>query len=240
MIIKSKENPTYKLLNKLRSKKYRDKENSYIIESKKLVDEAISSSADIDFIFLREDVSYNKDIKTQTFEKNLFEKLTLLKNSDGIAAKLFKNKEKPVKSDKILLLDNLNDPGNLGTIIRSAEAFGFTDIILYGNCCDIYNEKTLRASMGSIFRINITSKNLDQIKELKKTYKILSADMAGSDIKSYNDYEEKIILAIGNEANGLSQEIRDLTDIFLKISMKGLIESLNAAIAASIMMNMLS
>ena len=64
--------------------------------------------------------------------------------------------------------------------------------------------------------------------------------MAGSDIKSYNDYEEKIILAIGNEANGLSQEIRDLTDIFLKISMKGLIESLNAAIAASIMMNMLS
>ena len=94
--------------------------------------------------------------------------------------------------------------------------------------------------MGSIFRINITSKNLDQIKELKKTYKILSADMAGSDIKSYNDYEEKIILAIGNEANGLSQEIRDLTDIFLKISMKGLIESLNAAIAASIMMNMLS
>lgn len=137
------------------------------------------------------------------------------------------------------MLDQINDPGNMGTIIRSAEAFGFSDIILLANTCDIYNEKTLRASMGSIFRLNFVYKNMDDVKNLKEKYKIVSADMSGYDINEFKS-DEDLILAIGNEANGLSDEVRNLTDIFVKIPMQGKIESLNAAIAASIIMNKLS
>ena len=127
----------------------------------------------------------------------------------------------------------------MGTIIRSAEAFGFNDIILMPETVDIYNEKTLRASMGSIFRLNIVQRSIEDISQLKKSYKLLAADMKGYDINEY-EIKENLILAIGNEANGLSKEIRNLTDDFVKIPMKGQIESLNAAIAASILMNNLS
>ena len=127
----------------------------------------------------------------------------------------------------------------MGTIIRSAEAFGFNDILLAPHTVDIYNEKTLRASMGSIFRLNIKQTSYDDIALLKKSYKLVAADMSGYDINTCK-IDEDIILVIGNEANGLSDKVKSMTDIFVKIPMKGKIESLNAAIAASILMNILS
>lgn len=238
MIIKSVSNQNYKLINKLKNKKYREKENLFIIESRKLVDEAISSSANIDFIFLRSDVSYETDFESLVFDKALFNKLTMLKSSDGIGAVVRKPAPKKIKSKKVLLLDSINDPGNIGTMIRSAEAFGFNDIILSPDCVDIYNEKALRASMGSVFRLNIVKLTYDEIADFKTGYKFLAADMAGLDIREY-ERDSNIILAIGNEANGLGEEIRSLTDTFVKIPMEGAIESLNAAIAASIIMNRL-
>ena len=150
-----------------------------------------------------------------------------------------KNKAEDLSSDRVLLLDHISDPGNMGTIIRSAEAFGFSDIILTKGCVDIYNEKCLRASMGSVFRVNIIELNLEEISKLKENYRFLSSHMEGIDVRKYDSSNDSIILAIGNEANGLSEDIRRLTDDFIKISMQGEIESLNAAIAASIMMNTL-
>lgn len=238
MIIESKENKNFKLINKLRQKKFRDRENLYVIESKKLVDEAISSSANIGFIFLREGVRYESDYKTHIFSENIFDKLTLMKSPDGIGAVVKKDKKKPIKSTRVLLLDRINDPGNIGTMVRSAEAFGFNDIILTPGTVDCYNEKSLRASMGSIFRLNIVNLGKEEIKDLEKSYKIISADMKGIDIRDYKA-KDNIILAIGNEANGLSQYIRKLTDDYVKIPMEGEIESLNAAIASSIIMNRL-
>ena len=239
MVITSTDNQKYKYISKLKQKKFRDKESSFIIESRKLVEEAISS-ADIDFIFLSED---NRDYESRhekiVFSNKLFNKLTGMVNSDGFGAVIKKPKSKDLSSDRVLLLDKLNDPGNMGTIIRSAEAFGFNDIILSPGTVDIYNEKTLRASMGSIFRLNFLYKDYNQIKILKSAYKIVAADMSGYDINE-SQFDEKIILAIGNEANGLTDDIRNLTDSFIKIPMKGQIESLNAAIAASIIMNKLS
>ena len=238
MIIKSVSNQNYKLINKLKNKKYREKENLFIIESRKLVDEAISSSANIDFIFLRSDVSYETNLKSLVFDKALFNKLTMLKSSDGIGAVIRKPVPKKISSKKLLLLDSINDPGNIGTMIRSAEAFGFNDIILSPDCVDIYNEKALRASMGSVFRLNIVKLTYDEIANFKDSYKFLAADMSGLDIREYKS-DSNIILAIGNEANGLGKEVRSLTDTFVKIPMEGDIESLNAAIAASIIMNRL-
>lgn len=238
MIIESVSNQNFKFLNKLKMKKYRDKENSFIIESKKLVDEAIASSAKVDFIFLKEGVSYETSHKTLIFCESLFTKISSMTSPDGIGAVIKKKDSVDISSAKILLLDGINDPGNLGTMIRSAEAFGFKDVILMPGTADVYNEKTLRASMGSIFRLNILNKTYDDIKKLKSCYRILSADMDGLDIRNYKK-DSKIIIAIGNEANGLSQEMREITDDFIKIPMEGEIESLNAAIAASIIMNRL-
>ncbi|MDO5047784.1 MAG: RNA methyltransferase [Anaerococcus sp.] len=240
MIINSQQNSKFKLINKLKQKKYRDKTNSFVIESRKLVDEAISSSANIDFIFLKDGLTIKEGFDKIYLEEGLFDKASSLQSPDGYGAVVKKREPSKITSKRVLLLDKINDPGNMGTMIRSAEAFGFKDIILSPFSVDIYNPKTLRASMGSIFRINIVEKTYEEISRLKKDYKILSSDMAGKDLKKYNIGDEKIILAIGNESNGLSKDLRDITDDFIKISMQGKIESLNAAIAASIMMNTLS
>ena len=238
MVIESTSNKNYKYISKLKNKKYRDAESSFIVESRKLVEEAISS-ADIDFIFLSENnASYRTNYQKLVLSESLFNKLSSFKNPDGFGAVVKKKSSDKTTNSKVLLLDHLNDPGNMGTIVRSAEAFGFSDIIITPGTVDIYNEKTLRASMGSIFRLNIKECNIDELHKLKNTYKIVAADMSGYDINKCK-IDDNLILAIGNEANGLSEDIRNLTDIFVKIPMQGKIESLNAAIAASILMNKL-
>ncbi len=239
MVISSTDNQKYKFISKLKQKKFRDKENTFIIESKKLVEEALSS-ADVDFIFLSEDnIDYKTDKQKVIFSNALFEKLTGMVSTDGFGAVVKKKESKPLSSARVLLLDQINDPGNMGTIIRSCEAFGYNDVILTSGTVDIYNEKTLRASMGSIFRLNFIYMSYEEIKTLKNSYKMVAADMSGYDINEC-EINEDLILAIGNEANGLSDDIRSLTDTFVKIPMQGQIESLNAAIAASIIMNKLS
>lgn len=235
MIINSESNEKYKYLNKLKKKKYRKKFNSFIVESIKIV-EQIPDDFECEFVFVNEDMKdYKTDFKKIVFSNRLFDKLSLLENPEGVSALLKIKKEKEISSDKILLLDHMQDPGNLGTIIRSAEAFSFKDIILVNNCVDLYNEKTIRASMGSIFRLNFLELNIDDLKNFKD-YKLILADMNGKSVDYYKSCD-KIILAIGNEANGISKSLRDLSNDFVSIKMDGKIESLNAAIAASILMN---
>lgn len=235
MIIKSESNEKYKYLNKLKKKKYRKKFNSFIVESIKIV-EQIPEDFECEFVFVNEDMKdYKTDFKKIVFSNKLFDKLSLLENPEGVSALLKIKKEKAISSDKILLLDHMQDPGNLGTIIRSAEAFSFKDIILVNNCVDLYNEKTIRASMGSIFRLNFLELNIDDLKKFKD-YKLILADMNGKSVDYYKSCD-KIILAIGNEANGISKSLKDLSNDFVSIKMDGKIESLNAAIAASILMN---
>lgn len=235
MIIKSESNEKYKYLNKLKKKKYRKKFNSFIVESIKIV-EQIPDDIECEFVFVNEDMKdYETNFKKIVFSNKLFDKLSLLENPEGVSALLKIKKAKEISSDKILLLDHMQDPGNLGTIIRSAEAFSFKDIILVNNCVDLYNEKTIRASMGSIFRLNFLELNIDDLKNFKD-YKLILADMNGKSVDYYKSCD-KIILAIGNEANGISKSLKDLSNDFVSIKMDGKIESLNAAIAASILMN---
>ena len=235
MIIKSESNEKYKYLNKLKKKKDRKKFNSFIVESIKIV-EQIPDDFECEFVFVNEDMKdYETDFKKIVFSNKLFDKLSLLENPEGVSALLKIKKAKEISSDKILLLDHMQDPGNLGTIIRSAEAFSFKDIILVNNCVDLYNEKTIRASMGSIFRLNFLELNIDDLKNFKD-YKLILADMNGKSVDYYKSCD-KIILAIGNEANGISKSLKDLSNDFVSIKMDGKIESLNAAIAASILMN---
>lgn len=159
------------------------------------------------------------------------------KDSYGQDPDLIKNEKK-----KLLILDDVRDPGNIGTMIRTAEACGAAGVILSPGCADIYNPKVTRSTMGSIFRVPIVTCGLKEtIEELIK----LGVEVYGSSLDSALDYRKisygsKIAFVIGNEANGISKEILSITTENVKIPMKGKVESLNAAISAAVLMFNLS
>ncbi|MFU0826130.1 MAG: SpoU-sub-bind domain-containing protein [Lachnoclostridium sp.] len=139
----------------------------------------------------------------------------------------------------LLLLEDIRDPGNLGTIVRTAEGAGITGIILTKTSVDMYNPKVVRSTMGSIYRMPFVyvedfKGTLCQIK--KKNIAIYAAHLKGEKAYDEIDYKDKCGILIGNEANGLSDEIAALADVYIKIPMSGSVESLNAAIAAAILM----
>lgn len=233
-IIKSTNNSLIKHIKKLSNKRNRKKHNQYIIESRKMIEEAIKSNQDIENIIIRDDVEDIFD-KSTIVEKKLFNNLSNLSTPDGYMAIINKKIEDNL-SDKILILDNLQDPGNLGTLIRSCEAFGFNTIISI-NSVDFYNEKVLRSTMGSIFRLNLIEEDYKFLDTLKD-YNFYTADMSGKDYRKVN-YSQKICLVIGNEGNGISQDIKNREYNTIKIPMQGDVESLNAAVSGSILMSYL-
>lgn len=181
--IESKNNQLIKLVQSLKLKKYRDKHKLFIIEGIKLLEEAISLDFDISFIIIKEDFHRKnefKDFETYVVSDSIFKSLTAQKNPEGIIGVLKLNEKKySYLSDRLLIIDGLKDPGNMGTIIRSAEAFGFNQIILVNNCVDVYNSKTIRASMGSIFRTDILKKDIEYLKTLKKEGYIMISGTKG-------------------------------------------------------------
>jgi len=156
-------------------------------------------------------------------------------SSTKVIAVCYELEEKEVNGN-VIILDNLQDPGNLGTIIRSAVAFNFDTIVLSDNSVDLYNPKVIRASEGMIFNINIKRCNLKEfIPTLKNDYTLITTDVnGGKDIR--NIKYQNIALVIGNEGNGVSQEIADLCGEKVYIKMNNNCESLNAGVCASILM----
>lgn len=139
----------------------------------------------------------------------------------------------------VLVLDNLQDPGNLGTIVRAAEAAGVTGILMSRDCVDIYNPKTIRSTMGSVFRVPFAYSDdlAGSIRKLKeKKIKCYAAHLEGACAYDKADYRGSSAVLIGNEGNGLRKEIAGCADQFVKIPMCGQVESLNAAVAASVLM----
>ncbi|MFM1538457.1 TrmH family RNA methyltransferase [Helcococcus bovis] len=221
-----------KEIKKLRQKKYRQKLNKFIIESKKLILEAISSGYEIENIFVVEGKSSLFDDEIYVSEK-LFDAITSMVNPDGYLA-IVKIKKNKLLTDKVLILDNIQDPGNMGTLIRSAEAFGFNTIVSI-NSVDFYNEKVLRATMGSGFRLNLIDTNYKFLENMKD-YTIYIADMDGYDYRK-SIPSKKIAIVIGNEGNGISDNILSFNHELIKIPMLGKIESLNAGVSGSILMS---
>lgn len=238
-LLVSSENKFIKNIRKLRNKKYRTQQKQYVIESRKMILEAIKSSASIDYILLSEDIDESfEDFDVKYVSSSIFKELSSLTTSDGYMAVINQKVYESSPSDRVILLDRIQDPGNLGTIIRSAEAFGFESIYLYQSV-DAYNDKTLRASMGSIFRTNILNIDKTQIEELKKSHSFYIADMDGVDYR-IEEYPEKLALIIGNEANGVGDILSLMADKTIRIPMTSDIESLNAAISASLIMSEIS
>ena len=162
-IVTSPSNDLIKKVNKLRKKKYRKEYSSFVIESKKLIEEAFLSGLEVEGVLIRSDKDPLNYSANYTFiEEYLFNKISSLVTPDGYMA-IVKMKETALITDRILVLDKIQDPGNMGTLIRSAEAFAF-DTIISISSVDFYNEKVLRSSMGSIFRLNLHEKSYDFLK----------------------------------------------------------------------------
>lgn len=239
MIITSLENNKIKEIAKLNKKKYRDLTGKFIVEGEHLILEAINSGS-LEEIFMLEDCSLSFDAPTTYVSLEVMSKLSELDTPSNVIGICRKNDNKEIIGKKILILDELQDPGNLGTIVRSAVAFNIDTIVLTENTVDLYNPKVIRATQGMIFHTNIVSLNGEAaIKKIKsKNIKVYGTDVNnGVDARSLsNTDKESFALIMGNEGNGVRDNIKSLCDKNLYIDMNKNVESLNVAIATSILL----
>ena len=234
-IITSLQNNKIKELNKLNEKKYRDETNLFLVEGDHLVNEAYKTNQLVEVLAT---TSFNEelDIPIMYISDDVMKKLSNMVSPSNVIGVC--KKFKPIGYGKrILILDNLQDPGNLGTIIRSASSFNFDTIVLGETSVDLYNDKVIRASEGMIFHTNVIRCNIvNFVKELKENnYDIYTTDVNGGDIVSELEYQTKVAIIIGSEGTGVGS-VKELADKKIYIPMNKKCESLNASVAASIIM----
>lgn len=235
-IISSLDNKKIKNYSKLLQKKYRDLDNLFIVEGEHLVKEASASKVLVEIIMC-EDYEIDIDVPITYVTYEVIKKLSNTLNPQkvmGICRKL-DNKE---IGNKVLILDDIQDPGNLGTIIRSSVAFNIDTIILSNNSVDLYNDKVIRASEGMIFKINIIRDDITTIVNKLKTdnYLIYGTKVDGGEDISKITIPSKYALVMGNEGAGVSKEVLSLCDKYLYIPMNKECESLNVGVATSIIL----
>jgi len=236
MVITSVNNERIKEICKLKEKKYRDITGTFLIEGEHLLYEAYKADL-IKEVFVLEGVDISLDASVSYVSKSVMKKLSSMESVPKVIAVSYKKKESDI-GNRILILDDIQDPGNLGTIIRSSLAFGIDTIVLSPNTVDLYNAKVIRSTKGMLFHINVIVRELDKfICDIKKDdYKIYGTKVdGGTDIKNVN-ITNKCALIIGNEGNGMSDVVSDLCDEYLYIKMNDKVESLNAGVATSILL----
>lgn len=246
-MITSEKNQLIKDLIKLKQKKEREKTGKFYIEGQRIIDE-IPSNVKIDkYIFSK---TFYENIDTKKYEKHqniviedtLFKKISDTINPQGIMAiceipKIDIDNIKIKENNFFVILDRISDPGNMGTIIRTAEALGADAIFLSKGCVDLYNDKVLRATMGSIFHLPIIENNdLDYLIDFLKTKKIdiICTYLEGGKPPYEINMKKSIAILIGNEANGVLEKYKEKSDYLVKIPMMGKVESMNASISSAI------
>lgn len=249
-IITSKDNEFVKHVKKLKEKKYRDICQSYIIEGIKLINEAINENANIKQIVICEDCTKIDVIpKELMYEiakyecvyvtEKLFNLISDVKAPQGILSVIEKNnKEEQINynEDIIIVLDGIQDPGNLGTILRTVDSANLKQIIVSSDTADCYNPKVVRSTMGAIFRVNVieTEDLIQTLKNIKKHKYDIVVTSLETENSIYDIKYNKKVIVIGNESKGVSKEIQELADQKVKIPMLGKTESLNASVATAI------
>ena len=251
-VISSKDNELIKHIKKLKDKKYRDENNEYIIEGVKLIEEAVQEKVKIKKVIICDDTTRTYEIPTNVMLEiakyecvyvtdKIFSSITQVTNPQGIMAiieKTTENQQVDYSEDIIVALDNVQDPGNLGTIFRTVDSIGLKQIIVTKDTVDAFNSKVVRSTMGAIFRVKIieTPDLVQSIKEMRKHHFKLMVTSLQTDNSIYDIEFNKKIIVIGNESNGVSKEIQDMADEKAKVPMLGKTESLNASVAAGIVM----
>lgn len=246
--IRSKDNRIVKRCEQLSMRKYRDQFGLYLIEGENLLAEAVKNHARIETVLLREGCqkSLPPQVADRTFllDAGIFDKLAQTVTSQGILAIVAKEAARKedfinLPGSNFIVLDRLQDPGNIGTILRTADAAGYKLAILMKGTADVYAPKVVRAATGSLFRMPVVS--MASTKELAEftgaAGKKLTATCLDARRWYYDeDLTHDIALIIGNEGNGISRDLIESSDIQIKIPMQGNIESLNAAVAAGVLM----
>lgn len=228
MIITSLDNPKIKYLASLSKAKERKQEQKFIVEGKHLVDEAKKQNVLIEAYSIEEKEGYIQ------VSPSVMKKIT---NTNTLVSEigLCKMLDKKELSNKLLLLDAVQDPGNMGALMRSAKAFGFDTIILGDGCVDIYNDKVIRSSQGAIFKLNFINAYLpDFIKSLKE-YSVYGTNVVHGISLENVKKSQKMAIVLGNEGNGISKEVFDVIEKNIYIPMDDT-ESLNVSVAAGIIM----
>lgn len=236
MIITSLENKEIKRITKLKSKKYRDELQEFIVEGEHLVEESYKNKI-LKKVILLEDADIDIDVEKIYVNHDVMKKISNLDSPPKVIGicKLLEEKE---IGDRVLILDGIQDPGNLGTIIRSAVAFNIDTIILSNDTVDMYNSKVIRSTQGMLFYINIIRTDLMEIlPRLKKNnYTIYTTNVSnGTDIKKC-EKQNQFALIVGNEGNGVSKKVSDYADYTIYIKTNNNVESLNVAVATSILL----
>ena len=238
MIYSSKQNILIKKIASLKDKKYRKEYNLYISEGIKTVNEAISFNMPIEYIVVttskKQEITQNS-YNTIEVTDEVFAFISQEVTPQGalVVIRIEQNTIKPPIKNAVIL-DGIQDPGNLGTIIRSALAFGFLDIYLV-NSVDAYSIKTVRSSMSAIYKVNLYKGSLEEVLNVLQGYEIIVADMKGDSLNAYEP-KNKYAICVGNEGNGISKELLLKADKVVSIPMGEYSESLNVAVALSIIM----
>lgn len=238
-MITSRENKLIKYCIQVKDKKESRREKVCFVETYKIVKELIEKKIVAKIFCVPEKLSFFQDcnIPIETINSNIAKYLSDTITTDGVFALCRINTKANESFDRMLILDNIQDPTNMGAIIRSACAFGFDQIFAI-NCVYPYTPKGIRCSMGQIFNVNfveINYENLIQIKT-KNNIKFVCADMNGIELDNFGHSNEKLGIIIGNEGQGVSDFLKVNSEYFLSIPMQNNVESLNASVSASIIM----
>jgi TrmH family RNA methyltransferase len=253
----------HKTINSLQIKKYRTKQKRYVIEGYKLVREALDNNADFDYaVYSKKILEKGKykqlvddlvkaKIKILWVSEGEIKKLSSFETSDGIMAVMrMEDKQGLLKStrdlvDIVVCLDNISDPGNMGTIIRTCDWFGVKTVVCAENCVDIYNPKVIRGTMGSLYHLNVVS-NVDLVDQLDRfkgrEYTIVGTSLMAKHVlrnKKQVTSNNLVVICFGNETFGLSKEVEQKCDTLVKIEKYGRAESLNVGVACGILLQRL-
>ncbi|WLV26039.1 RNA methyltransferase [Aciduricibacillus chroicocephali] len=241
-MITSVQNNLVKKMKKLHMAKERKKQSQFLLEGTHLVETAVASGWPIEMLLVSDDYALTGDLASLPYEvisDNVLEHLSVTKTPQGIIALAnMKEMDFPRESTRVLVCDGVQDPGNLGTIIRTADAAGF-DAVIYGKgSADLYNDKTVRSTQGSLFHIPVIQADLlEKLPELKSAgFHVWGAALQESVIYNEAEKTEKLAIIVGNEGAGIREEILEMADTIVKIPIYGQAESLNVAIAAGILM----
>ena len=250
MITSSANGKVKQVMNLIKKAKARNESGLFVAEGLRIFKEIPREQIDSIFVsesFLKEEEKKHLigGMKYEVLTDEVFQVMSDTKTPQGILALVKQHAYIPEDLTRVpgpaflMILENIQDPGNLGTIIRAGEGAGITGVLMNSTTADIYNPKVIRSTMGSVFRVPFayTDNLTDSILQLKKKgIKLYAAHLNGRNNYEKEDYTVDTGFLIGNEANGLTEDTAGLADAYIKIPMMGSVESLNAAVAASVLM----
>ena len=240
--ITSLKNPKVTTWKSLKDRKGRKETGCFLVEGRKMVEEAIASAFPVEAVLVDDarlgEFTLPAGIPAYAMPGHVLAAVCDTKTPQGVAA-VVRMAEVALHGPRLVAMDGVQDPGNVGTIIRTADAAGFDGVILSAQCADVFSPKVLRATMGSVFRmgIRVTDDLPGVLTELvQEGASVLSSQLDGEPFYRRSPLNERFVLVIGSEGNGVTDEVKAIATHKVKLPMRGGAESLNAAVAAGIMM----